>query len=66
MASDSGSGDGKFWFCTKHHTVESGPDMCGPIDRLGPFDTSEEASRALEKAQERNEAWDADDQWGED
>jgi hypothetical protein len=39
--------------------------MCGPIDRLGPFDSSEEAAQALEKAQQRNEAWD-DDEWGED
>lgn len=49
-----------YWYCVKHSRVESGPDMCGPIDRLGPFDTQEEASRALEKAQERNEAWDED------
>lgn len=61
MANDQGS----YWFCVKHHTVESGPDMCAPIDRLGPFDSAEEASRALEKAEERNQAWDADD-WGDD
>jgi hypothetical protein len=57
MADDSS----KYWFCTKHHTVESGPDICPPIDRLGPFASSEEASKALEKAEQRNREWDAQD-----
>lgn len=51
----------EYWFCTKHHTVESGDDMCPAIDRLGPFATQEEASRALETAQARNEEWDRQD-----
>jgi hypothetical protein len=54
-----------YWFCVKHHTVESGPDMCPPIDRLGPFDTQEEAARALDKAQERNDEWDNDPNWND-
>jgi hypothetical protein len=54
-----------YWFCVKHHRVEQGPDLCPPIDRLGPYDTREEAEHALQKAQERNEAWDADDDWGD-
>jgi hypothetical protein len=57
MADDAST----YWFCTKHNTVESGPDICPPIDRLGPFDSAEDASRALEKAQQRNEEWDKDD-----
>ena len=66
MASDLGSAsaDGKFYFCTKHHAVE-GPDGCGPIDRLGPYATKEEAERALEKVQERNEEWDNDPNWND-
>jgi hypothetical protein len=52
-----------YWFCVKHHRVEQGPDLCPPIDRLGPYDTHEEAEHALEKAQERNDKWDADDDW---
>jgi hypothetical protein len=28
---------------------------------IGPYETREEAERALEKVQKRNEAWDADD-----
>ncbi|MFZ2503271.1 MAG: hypothetical protein WAW88_11420 [Nocardioides sp.] len=52
-----------FWFCTKHHAVENGPDMCPVIDRLGPYDSQADAERALDKARERNEAWDNDPNW---
>jgi hypothetical protein len=48
---------GKYWFCLTHHVVEI-EDGCPNEERLGPYDTAEEASRALEKVQERNEAWD--------
>ena len=53
---------GKYWFCLKHHAVEE-EDDCPNMDRLGPYDTAEEASRALEKVKERNEAWDHDPDW---
>lgn len=51
----------EYWFCTKHHTVETGDDICPAIDRLGPYGSADEASHALEKAQERNEDWDRQD-----
>jgi hypothetical protein len=35
-------------------------------DRLGPYKSAEEAARALEKVQERNEAWDNDPKWDDD
>jgi hypothetical protein len=35
-------------------------------DRLGPYSSPEEAARALEKVQERNEAWDNDPNWEDD
>ena len=54
--------EGKYWFCLKHHAVER-EDDCQNEDRLGPYDTAEEASRALEKVKERNEAWDHDPDW---
>jgi hypothetical protein len=54
----------KFWFCLKHHAVE-GADGCGPSDRLGPYPSEAEAARALEKVQERNEAWDNDPNWND-
>ena len=61
------SGMGKYWYCVKHHAVE-GPDGCAPIDRLGPYDTEDEAAHALEKAEQRNQEWDNDPNWndGED
>ncbi|WP_141012967.1 hypothetical protein [Nocardioides sambongensis] len=54
-----------FWFCIKHHTVE-GDEGCRAKDRLGPYDTEAEASRALETAAERTEEWDNDPQWNDD
>jgi hypothetical protein len=54
--------EGEYWFCVTHHAVEK-EDGCPNEDRLGPYDTAEEASRALEKVQERNEAWDHDPAW---
>jgi hypothetical protein len=50
----------KFWYCVKHHRVEPA-DGCAAIDRLGPYPTEEEASRALDKAAERNAEWEAED-----
>jgi len=55
----------QYWFCLKHHTVE-GADGCKSADRLGPYATREEAGRALEKVEERNEAWDNDPDWNDD
>ncbi len=55
----------KFWYCVKHRTVED-ENLCPPVDRLGPYDTREEAERALETAQERNEEWDNDPAWNDD
>ena len=36
--------------------------MCPGRDRLGPYDSAAEAERALATVQERNEAWDAEDE----
>lgn len=55
----------EFWYCLKHHQVE-GEEGCRNADRLGPYPSAEEASRALEKVQERNEAWDNDPRWNDD
>lgn len=53
-----------FWFCVRHKRVEQPPDLCPPIDRLGPYRSQAEAERALEKAAERNAEWDAADEDG--
>lgn len=55
-----------YWFCVRHRRVEDEDNMCPPIDRLGPYDTREEAERALETAEQRNEDWDNDPDWNDD
>ena len=57
--------DAQYWFCLKHHTVE-GPEGCKSADRLGPYATAEEASRALDRVAERNEQWDNDPAWSDE
>lgn len=54
-----------YYFCLKHHAVE-GEKGCRAQDRLGPYNTEQEAARALEKVEERNESWDNDPDWNDD
>jgi len=61
---DAMSDDEQFWFCLNHHTVE-GREGCRNQDRLGPYATADEAAHALEKVEERNEAWDNDPKWSD-
>lgn len=55
----------EYWFCLKHHTVE-GEEGCRNADRLGPYASREEAARALDKVEQRNEEWDGDPRWNDD
>ena len=55
----------QYWFCLKHHAVE-GKDGCRNSDRLGPYPNASEASRALEKVEQRNEEWDSDPTWNDE
>jgi hypothetical protein len=58
--------DPGWYFCTKHNTVEHG-NVCRALDRLGPYPDRETASRALEIAKARTEAWDkAEREWNDD
>ena len=57
--------DNQWWYCLKHNAVEQGGG-CGNTERLGPYASSEEASRALQKAAERTEEWDNDPKWNDD
>jgi hypothetical protein len=50
-----------WWYCLKHHTVEPYDSDCPGKDRLGPYATREEAARALETVERRNEEWDSQD-----
>lgn len=54
----------QWWYCLKHQRVEP-EEGCPNAERLGPFDTQEEASHALEIAAKRNEEWErGEDEWG--
>ncbi|EFQ83501.1 hypothetical protein HMPREF0063_11163 [Aeromicrobium marinum DSM 15272] len=55
----------QFYFCLKHRTVE-GEHGCKAADRLGPYDTSADAARALDKVAERNTEWENDPDWNDD
>jgi hypothetical protein len=52
----------RWYYCLDHNAVE-GKEGCKPSQRLGPYDTEAEASRALEKVAERNAEWDRDPNW---
>jgi hypothetical protein len=56
--------DTKYWYCLNHHAVELA-DGCPILDRLGPYESAEAASHALEKVRERNDAWDNDANWND-
>ena len=49
----------RWWYSLRTHTVEDDDGPTPGKDRLGPYDTREEAEHALETVQRRNEEWDA-------
>lgn len=50
----------KYYFNLRTREVEQGPQSIW-ADRLGPYDTYDEAVKALDRAKERNEIWDEQD-----
>lgn len=60
VMSNSGVGERYFW-CLRHHRVETTANACAERYRLGPYNTAAEAERALQTVAERNEALDAED-----
>lgn len=50
----------EWWYNHKTGEVEEGPQSLGK-DRHGPFDTPEEAARALEIAKQRAQDWEDED-----
>ena len=57
----SSSGANRYYWCLSHHRVETGDDVCRAANRLGPYNSGDEAEHALDRVRERNEAWDAED-----
>jgi hypothetical protein len=66
---EAGSVSEAYYWCLDHERVEL-EDGCPNYRRMGPYSTPEEAEGALERARQRTEEWDAEDQaeedWGED
>ncbi|MCQ9366668.1 hypothetical protein NQ038_13180 [Brevibacterium sp. 50QC2O2] len=61
MAEENGlPGDVKYWFNVRTGQVEEGP-LSGWENRMGPYDTREEAQAALRTAATRNRDWDDED-----
>ena len=59
--SDDPTGAHMSWYyCLTHQRVEP-EDGCANDQRMGPYETENEAASALERAAERNAAYDADD-----
>lgn len=55
----------EWYYCVEHDRVE--PKLgCRVVNRLGPYPTRQQAARALEKVERRNEAWDEDEAWNDD
>jgi hypothetical protein len=56
---------GDWWFDLKTRSVVPDDNATKVTDRLGPYRSREEAERALEKVEERNEAWENDPRWND-
>jgi hypothetical protein len=55
-----------FWFNVDTKQVETDETRTRDAEVLGPYDSHEAASRALETARENTERWDAEDrEWEE-
>jgi hypothetical protein len=53
-----------YWYNTATGQVETDEDRGQAKDVMGPYETREEAARALQTAHERTEKWDEEDrQW---
>ncbi|PID96252.1 MAG: methionine aminopeptidase [Actinomycetales bacterium] len=50
-----------WWFNIRSGCVQSDHERGQDVDVLGPYETREEAERALETARAKTEAWDAED-----
>ncbi|GAB3205480.1 hypothetical protein ACQEU5_01540 [Marinactinospora thermotolerans] len=59
--SDRPDSDHQWWYCLKHNAPEYGPGCPGKY-RLGPYPDEATAASALRIAEERNEAWEEQDE----
>ena len=57
---------GRYYWSLNDNRVVTEEDGVKAADRLGPYDSAEEAARALETVAARNEAWDEEDRKHDD
>ncbi|CAN5276057.1 hypothetical protein BH20ACT9_BH20ACT9_16070 [soil metagenome] len=54
---------GRWYWCLRHRRVEP-RQGCPERDRLGPYESQEEAARWHERVEDRNETWaEQDERW---
>lgn len=53
-----GDAKGQWYYCFKHDKVET-REECRRGDRLGPYPTPEDAANWRQRVEQRNEAWDS-------
>jgi hypothetical protein len=58
--------DDQWWFDLRTKAAVQDSKAGRSADRLGPYSSREEAERALQKVEERNEAYDHDPRWNDD
>lgn len=58
--------DDSWWFDLNTKTAVQDSRAGKAADRLGPYASREEAERALQKVEERNDAYDNDPRWNDD
>lgn len=59
------NGERKYWYNTGTGDVEYGY-ISPAVDRVGPFDTEEQAANAMQTLRERSEAWAVEEAIDED
>lgn len=59
------SGERKYWYNTNTSEVEYGY-ISPSVDRVGPFDTQEQAANAMSTLRARSEAWAVEEAIDED
>ncbi|MGV1008936.1 MAG: methionine aminopeptidase [Dermatophilaceae bacterium] len=51
----------RYWYNVRSGQVEDDDNRSMAEDVMGPYDTPEDAARALETARKKSEKWDADE-----
>jgi hypothetical protein len=53
---------GEWYWCLDHKVAEPADSDCPPGRRLGPYPSKEAAEHWKDKVEQRNAAWDADEE----